>query len=185
MTSLGRRQAVSQRLLVPSFHRFESCRPSITKEFSENNRKLFFFTLEDKSWVDRIRTEVSVRKKCEQWRSIFCDSGTGGARKRTFIIGNALKTKLRQQVCLALSNDKCRRGSAQDVHDRRGESCRVSRGCSKGQSTGLGIRKAAKPATGLSVAKEEAEAIAKPVVARPAAKQPGASRYLETNLIFC
>ena len=83
MTSLGRRQAVSQRLLVPSFHRFESCRPSITKEFSENNRKLFFFTLKNPSWVDRIRNGVSVRKKCEQWRSIFSDSGTGGARKRT------------------------------------------------------------------------------------------------------
>ena len=33
--------------------------------------------------LNRIRNEVSGRKKCEQWRSIFYDEGTGGARKRT------------------------------------------------------------------------------------------------------
>ena len=43
MTSLGRRQAVSQRLLVPSFHRFESCRPSRFKEFSVKCRELLIF----------------------------------------------------------------------------------------------------------------------------------------------
>ena len=53
------------------------------------SQKVFFFNLNyfqksnNKNADAGFETKWAVKKKCEQWRSIFFDEGTGGALKRT------------------------------------------------------------------------------------------------------
>ena len=122
MTSLGRRQAVSQRLLVPSFHRFESCRPRKIKEFSDDFRELLFFlTLRILRGVDRIRTGANGTQNCEQWRSNFGYPATGGGRKWAEAAAQGANRRFATEAANPVYGN-CRDFYFPRSH-RRGESC--------------------------------------------------------------